>query len=86
MRKYKQLFFDLDHTLWDFATNERITLNQLYDSYNLKSHFSSFNEFYERYVPINADLWALYRNWEIRKTDLNTGRFQDRKSVCRERV
>ncbi|HBG87348.1 MAG TPA: noncanonical pyrimidine nucleotidase, YjjG family [Marinilabiliaceae bacterium] len=77
MRKYKQLFFDLDHTLWDFATNERITLNELYDSYNLKSHFSSFNEFYERYVPINADLWALYRNWEIRKTDLNTGRFHN---------
>jgi putative hydrolase of the HAD superfamily len=75
MKKYRHLFFDLDHTLWDFATNERLTLNELFDKYDLRHYFKSFNEFYERYVPINTSLWEKYRNWEIRKIDLSIGRF-----------
>jgi putative hydrolase of the HAD superfamily len=29
--KYKHLFFDLDHTLWDFEANARVTLLELYN-------------------------------------------------------
>ncbi|HEY1872135.1 MAG TPA: hypothetical protein VGG71_13830, partial [Chitinophagaceae bacterium] len=28
--KYKHLFFDLDHTLWDFEANARATLLELH--------------------------------------------------------
>ena len=34
---YKHLFFDLDHTIWDFEANSRQTLEELYDSYKLES-------------------------------------------------
>ncbi len=34
--KQRQLFFDLDRTLWDFETNSCDTLQDLYTSYNLK--------------------------------------------------
>src|SRR5690606_1953683 len=75
MQKYKHLFFDLDHTLWDFATNEQITLTDLYNSYNLGKHFVSFETFRENYKPINADLWIKYRQGQIKKAELNVGRF-----------
>ena len=33
--KYKHLFFDLDHTLWDFDANAKITLTEMYTYFNL---------------------------------------------------
>lgn len=75
MRNYKHLFFDLDHTIWDFDTNEKITLTQLFDSYKLQQFFEDFDDFFERYKPINIGLWVQYRNGEIKKNDLNVGRF-----------
>jgi len=75
MRKYKHLFFDLDHTLWDFATNEQATLTDLYNHYKLSAHFASFGAFFNCYKPINADLWIKYRHGQIKKAELNVGRF-----------
>ncbi len=75
MLKYKHLFIDLDHTIWDFASNEKISLNQLYEKYNLADYFLNFNDFFTRYEPINKGLWDKYRNSEIKKQDLNIGRF-----------
>lgn len=75
MRKYKHLFFDLDHTIWDFSTNEKITLAELFNKYNLEKYFTDFDDFFSSYKPINADLWLKYRLGEIKKTDLSIGRF-----------
>jgi FMN phosphatase YigB (HAD superfamily) len=36
MRAYKHIFFDLDHTLWDFDTNAKNTLTDLYHEFELK--------------------------------------------------
>ena len=33
--KYKHIFFDLDHTIWDFDKNAEETLYELYDIYRL---------------------------------------------------
>ncbi|GAO28244.1 YjjG family noncanonical pyrimidine nucleotidase [Geofilum rubicundum] len=75
MRPYKHLFFDLDHTLWDFAANEQLTLTDLYNNYSLGGHFESFEVFFQSYQPINADLWIKYRLGQIKKAELNIGRF-----------
>ena len=37
-KKYQHLFFDLDHTLWDFDTNAKETLIELFDRYELAQH------------------------------------------------
>ena len=34
--KYRHLFFDLDHTLWDFEANARATLEVLYRNLQLE--------------------------------------------------
>jgi putative hydrolase of the HAD superfamily len=72
---YKHLFFDLDHTLWDFNTNQLITLKQLFRKYNLNRFFNNFDDFFDQYVPINASLWKEYQYGKIPKRDLKVGRF-----------
>jgi putative hydrolase of the HAD superfamily len=60
MPVYKHLFFDLDHTIWDFDTNARATLTDLYAQGLEEKTKAPFNEFYERYIFHNAHLWARY--------------------------
>ena len=67
----------MDHTLWDFAVNEKITLNQLFEKHNLKKYFSSFDDFLSVYTPINEGLWLNYRNGNIPKEVVKINRFLD---------
>lgn len=68
---YKHLFFDLDHTLWDFEANAKLTLQDLYSTLDLSSHgIHDFNAFYERYIYHNTRLWERYRKGFIKRDDL----------------
>lgn len=56
--RYKYLFWDLDHTLWDFEKNSGITLKFLYDKYNLRTlGIESFEPFRIKYEYFNELLW-----------------------------
>ena len=48
--RIKALFFDLDHTLWDFETNSELALRKLFQTYQLEL---PFDVFLEVYVPNN---------------------------------
>jgi len=50
MQKYKHLYFDLDHTLWDFETNSAHTLEELFSKYHLNEYFDNFTQFIERCI------------------------------------
>lgn len=72
----KHLFFDLDHTLWDFKRNSEETLLSIYQKYQLSKYSGvSFELFYKRYIEINEALWSLYRKNEISKENLRSVRF-----------
>lgn len=73
--KTRQLFFDLDRTLWDFEANSKKALQVLYAELNLGDHIEHFNHFHHTYVRINADLWAKYGKGKISKSELREGRF-----------
>lgn len=73
--KYKNLFFDLDHTLWDYHANSANALIQVYNKYNLSSKFSSANEFISIYNRYNDELWDAYRQGNIKKEVLRYKRF-----------
>ncbi|MFO8001153.1 MAG: YjjG family noncanonical pyrimidine nucleotidase [Marinilabilia sp.] len=75
MPSYKHLFFDLDHTIWDFHTNQIVTLKKLFQDYRLERYFKDFDDFFERYMPINLDLWQQYKYGWIPKKDIKVGRF-----------
>ena len=69
--KYRHLFFDLDHTLWDFETNARETLFELYELNELYTFgIEDFNYFFQRYSYHNERLWAKYTKGFIKQDEL----------------
>ncbi len=73
---YKHLFFDLDHTIWDFDKNAEETLNELYHTYHLRDlGLHSADRFIEVYTYNNHQLWAEYHVGEITKQKLRETRF-----------
>ncbi len=74
--KVRQLFFDLDRTLWDFETNSRFALQYLYDDLKLGDTIDHFIHFHHTYIRINADLWNQYGNGKLTKEELRDNRFK----------
>jgi putative hydrolase of the HAD superfamily len=73
--KYRHLFFDLDHTLWDFDANARVTLESLYEELQLKERgVHDFELFYRNYLVHNDKLWERYRKGFIRQDELRIKR------------
>lgn len=73
--KYKHLFFDLDHTLWDFEANARLTLETLYEDLSLAARgIHDFELFYKNYLVHNEKLWERYRKGFIRQDELRVKR------------
>lgn len=71
MAVYKHLFFDLDHTLWDFDTNARISLTSIFSEFDLPGKVEcSFEQFYERYLHHNKILWDRYQKGFIAAEEL----------------
>lgn len=74
-RKYDHIFFDLDHTLWDFESNSRKALELTLKKYNIFEQIPSFPDFIKIYEAINHQLWEDYREQKISKFLLTSQRF-----------
>lgn len=73
--KYKHIFFDLDHTLWDFDANARETLRELHEHLNLGSRgVHDFDVFHKTYLQHNQTLWDRYRKGFIKQEELRLKR------------
>ena len=73
--KYRHLFFDLDHTLWDFEANAKMTLQELYNSLQLLERgINDFELFHKNYLVHNEKLWERYRNGYIKQDELRVKR------------
>lgn len=69
------MFFDLDHTLWDFEENARITLFELYNQMQLEQRgINDFALFHKNYLAHNEKLWERYRNGFIKQDELRVKR------------
>ena len=69
----KAIFFDLDHTLWDFETNSQHTFTAILEPYSFSF---SIDEFMEAYTPINHAYWKLYRENKISTLELRLSRLE----------
>ena len=65
------VFFDLDHTLWDFEKNSGLTFNKIFLELNFPFSLDVFLKFYN---PINHAQWKLYRENKITQEDLRFNR------------
>jgi putative hydrolase of the HAD superfamily len=74
-KQYRHLFFDLDHTLWDFEANAKATLKELYSALQLEEKgINDFDLFHKNYRAHNEKLWERYRNGFIRQEELRVKR------------
>ncbi|MGJ1266744.1 YjjG family noncanonical pyrimidine nucleotidase [Sphingobacterium spiritivorum] len=74
----KDIFFDLDHTIWDFDKNAEETLDELFFKYQFDKLFnhSSADLFISTYTSNNHRLWNLYHHGKIDKPTLRKARFE----------
>ena len=73
-KKIKHIFFDLDHTLWDFDKNSKHTFEKIFIDNEIDLHIDVF---LDCYIPINTNYWKLYRENNISKDKLRYGRLND---------
>lgn len=68
---YRHLFFDLDHTLWDFEANSKETLLEVFLAEGLHETLAAdFEIFFERYSFHNKRLWDRYHHGFIGQDEL----------------
>ncbi|GAB3983615.1 YjjG family noncanonical pyrimidine nucleotidase [Spirosoma terrae] len=73
---YKHLFFDLDHTLWDFDRNSAESIAELYETFNLADvGIPSAEAFSHHFITINRKLWADYDKNLIEHSYIRQHRF-----------
>lgn len=68
------IFFDLDHTLWDFDKNSALTFDKIFKLNNIDVDLNAFLIHYE---PINLQYWKLYREEKVDKATLRYGRLNE---------
>ena len=72
--KIKHIFFDLDHTLWDFEKNSAKTFEHIFKINKMQIDIQKFLNYY---VSINHGYWRLFRNDKVSKEALRYGRLKD---------
>ena len=72
--KIKHIFFDLDHTLWDFEKNSALTFEVLLSEQKIDV---PLDQFLEVYVPLNREYWKRYRLGEFTAEELRYVRLED---------
>lgn len=75
MKQYHYLFIDLDDTLWDFHSNAKAALHDVFHYEKLDERFPDFEAFYDIYSKRNIELWTQYGQGLITKEFLSMERF-----------
>jgi YjjG family noncanonical pyrimidine nucleotidase len=71
--KITDIFFDLDHTLWDFDVNSELAFTTIFK----KDHPTiAISDFIEKYIPINQACWKLYQYDKITHDELRYNRLR----------
>ncbi|WP_158729265.1 MULTISPECIES: YjjG family noncanonical pyrimidine nucleotidase [unclassified Flavobacterium] len=71
--KLTDVFFDLDHTLWDFDKNSELTFNTIFKNNHPEVDAKLF---IDKYVPINQECWKLYQFDKITHEELRYNRLK----------
>ncbi|WP_439555300.1 YjjG family noncanonical pyrimidine nucleotidase [Dyadobacter sp.] len=75
--KYKHIFFDLDHTLWDFDRNSSESLEEIFHTLTLQNHgITSMEDFIQCFLKVNLSLWDMFDRGQIHHTYIRQNRFR----------
>lgn len=67
------IFFDLDHTLWDFDRNSALAFRTVFEKHGVEVELEAF---LGHYTPINSDYWNRYEQNQITIDELRYGRLR----------
>ncbi|GAA4271331.1 YjjG family noncanonical pyrimidine nucleotidase [Aquimarina gracilis] len=70
----EHIFFDLDHTLWDFDKNSSLAFEMIFKKFSIGMDQEAFLKVYR---PINMKYWKLYREEKVNKQELRRGRLTE---------
>jgi len=70
------LFFDLDHTLWDYETNATLALQHVMQQFELHQHIEE-KKFLHAYKQVNEKMWHQYNLGKIDRSDIQKYRFAE---------
>ena len=72
--KIQHVFFDLDHTLWDFEKNSALTFQEILPAAKVSV---AIDYFLNVYIPINFSYWKKYREEKVTKKELKYLRLKE---------
>ena len=75
MAGYRNLFIDLDDTVYDFSAASRESFLETYELLHYERYFDSFEHYMSLYEPYNLELWRIYGEGKITKDELNRRRY-----------
>lgn len=75
MQRYKNLFIDLDDTVYDFSAASEESFRETYELLQYSRFFDSFEHYLSIYKPYNLELWRIYGEGKITKEELNKRRY-----------
>ncbi|MTI20940.1 noncanonical pyrimidine nucleotidase, YjjG family [Fulvivirga sp. RKSG066] len=76
MQRYEVIFFDLDHTLWDYDKNSVEALSDLYIKYGLNDYKDvSLDLFLNTFTQVNEKLWSNYNKGHVDREHIRNTRF-----------
>ena len=76
MKGLEHVFFDLDHTLWDYDRSSKETLLEIYERFDVSSSSVSQKKFLNTFYDINDGLWHRYNIGEIDREYIKKNRFK----------
>ena len=74
MKSITDVFFDLDHTLWDFEKNSALAFEKVLNKHTINVNLDQFLKYY---IPLNLKYWELYRHEKVTQEVLRYGRLKD---------
>ncbi|MEQ8905408.1 YjjG family noncanonical pyrimidine nucleotidase [Ekhidna sp.] len=77
MREIKHIFFDLDHTLWDYDRSAQETLTEIYGQLEMSNTSISVKKFINTFYEVNDKLWMKYNNGLVDREYIKNERFNE---------
>jgi len=76
LKGIKHIFFDLDHTLWDYDRSAKETLLEIYNQFEISKTGSSEKKFLKTFYEVNSQLCKQYNSGEIDREYIKKERFR----------
>jgi putative hydrolase of the HAD superfamily len=77
LKGIEHIFFDLDHTLWDYDRSAQETLIEIYENFDMEAKGIRQKKFINAFHDVNNILWQKYNSGLIGREEIKNDRFRE---------